>query len=226
MLKKQLAVIITCLLFCLSQETFAQSKKKRKSDKDAIAKVDSKAADTKKEPKPYKKVIDSSAVTQRGLIDVHKIDNKYLFEIPESILGSEMMTITRYSKTPAGGGIFGGEEINRQVVRWEKGLSNNILLRSITYVIMSPDEDKPMAQAVKNSTSDPIIGNYDVLAYKKDESGKLTGYVIDLTSTFDADVQTFSLDPIKKQLLNIQTFQKDKSFISKVSSGISPELLR
>jgi hypothetical protein len=28
------------------------------------------------------------------------------------------MTITRYSKTPAGG-IFGGEEINRQVVRWE-----------------------------------------------------------------------------------------------------------
>jgi hypothetical protein len=32
-----------------------------------------------------------------------------------------MMTITRYSKTPAGGGIFGGEEVNRQVVRWEKG---------------------------------------------------------------------------------------------------------
>jgi hypothetical protein len=36
---------------------------------------------------------------------------------------------------------------------------------------MSPDENKPMAQAVKNSTSDPI-GNYDVLAYKKDESEK------------------------------------------------------
>jgi hypothetical protein len=28
------------------------------------------------------KVIDSTAVTQRGLIDVHKVDNKYLFEIP------------------------------------------------------------------------------------------------------------------------------------------------
>ena len=40
-------------------------------------------------PKPYKKVIDSSAVTQKGLIDVHKIDNKYLFEISDSILGSE-----------------------------------------------------------------------------------------------------------------------------------------
>jgi hypothetical protein len=29
------------------------------------------------------------------------------------------------------------------------------------------------------------------LAYKKDESGKITGYVVDLSTTFDADVQTF-----------------------------------
>ena len=42
--------------------------------------------------------------------------------------------------------------------------------------------------------------------------------MLDLTPTFDADVQTFSLDPIKKQMLNIVAFQKDKSFISKVSS--------
>lgn len=222
MVKKQFTLIMICLLFCFAQGTFAQSKKKRRADKNASAKVEAKAPeskDGKKEPKPYKKVIDSTAVTQKGLIDIHKINDKYLFEIPDSLLGSEIMTITRYSKTPAGGGIFGGEEINRQVVRWEKGLNNNILLRSVTYVIMSPDEDKPMAQAVKNSTSDPIIGNYDILAFKKDSTGKNnTGYVIDLTSTFDADVQTFSLDPIKKQLLNIQTFQKDKSFISKISS--------
>jgi hypothetical protein len=39
---------------------------------------------------------------------------------------------------------------------------------------------------------------------KGDESGKITGYVVDLSMTFDTDVQTFSLDPIKKQLLNIQ----------------------
>ncbi|MFT4973953.1 MAG: hypothetical protein ACI9JY_003166, partial [Saprospiraceae bacterium] len=218
MLKKKLTLIIMCSLFFSVQGTFAQSKKKKKADKNATTAVDSKAADAKKEPKPYKKVIDSTAVTQKGLIDVHKIKDKYLFEIADSLIGSEMMTITRYSKTPAGGGIFGGEEINRQVVRWEKGLNDNILLRSITYVIMSPDEDKPMAVAVKNSTADPIVGNYDVLAYKKDESGKITGYVVDLSTTFDADVQTFSLDPIKKQLLNIEKFQKDKSFISKISS--------
>lgn len=219
MIKKNLTLLMASLLIFSAQETFAQSRKDRKkAATNATAKAETKPADTKKEPKPYNKVIDTTAVTQSGLITVHKMDNKYLYEISDSLLGSDIMTITRYSKTPAGGGIFGGEEINRQVVRWEKGLNNNILLRSITYVIMSPDADKPLAQAVKNSTADPIIGNYDVLAYKKDESGKITGYVLDLTSTFDADVQTFSLDPIKKQMLNIVAFQKDKSFISKVSS--------
>jgi hypothetical protein len=153
------------------------------------------------------------------LIDVHKIKDKYLFEISDSLIGKEIMTITRYSKTPAGGGVFGGEEINRQVVRFEKGLNDNILLRSITYVIMTPDTDKPISQAVKNSSADPIIANYDILAYKKGEDGKKNkSYVIDMNASFDADVQTFSLSSVNKQLLKIQSFQKDKSYIQDIKS--------
>jgi hypothetical protein len=83
---------------------------------------------------------------------------------------------------------------------------------------MSPDGDKPLAQAVKNSSANPIIGNYEILAIKKDKDGKESGYVIDMTPTFDGDVQTFSLDPVKKQTLSIQAFQKEKSFIQKISS--------
>ena len=219
-MQKKLTLITACLLLSFNQGAFAQSKKKNKKDKNPTTEAtEKKKPDAKKEPKPYKTVIDSNAVTQKGLIDVHKVDDKYLFEIPEALIGKEIMTITRYSKTPAGGGIFGGEEVNRQVIRWEKGQNNNILLRSVTYVIMSPDGDKPLAQAVKNSNSDPIIGNYDIMAIHKDPASKNNlGYVVDLTPTFDADVQTFSLDPIKKQLLNILAFQKDKSFIQAIKS--------
>ena len=219
-MQKKVTLIAACLLLSFHQGAFAQSKKKNDKDSSPTAAAsDTKKPDAKKAPKPYKKVIDSTAVTQKGLIDVHKVDDKYLFEIPESLIGKEIMTITRYSKTPAGGGIFGGEEVNRQVIRWEKGQNNTILLRSVTYVIMTPDGDKPLAQAVKNSSSDPIIGSYDIMAIKKDsESKNNLGYVVDLSPTFDADVQTFSLDPIKKQLLNIVAFQKDKSFIEVIKS--------
>jgi hypothetical protein len=55
--------------------------RKKEADKESSAKVETKGADAKKEPKPYKKLLIQLQL-QRGLIDVHKIDNKYLFEIP------------------------------------------------------------------------------------------------------------------------------------------------
>jgi hypothetical protein len=215
---KKITLTATCLLLLFCVEGFAQKKDKKKKSKEKTE-VASKKPEEKKGPKLYKKVIDSTAVTQKGLIDIHKMKEKYLFEISDSLIGKEIMTTTRYSKTPAGGGIFGGEEINRQVIRFEKGLNDNIILRSVTYVITTPDADKPISQAVKNSSSDPIIGMYDILAYKKDAEGKKNmGYVIDMNTSFDADVQTFSLSPLNKQLLKIQSFQKDKSFIQDIKS--------
>jgi hypothetical protein len=216
---KRLTLLGCLLIFLFSADVSAQKKKKDKKAPTTETSADSKKTEAKKEPKPYKKVIDSTAVTQKGLIDVHKVGDKYLFELSDSLIGKEIMTITRYSKTPAGGGIFGGEEVNRQVIRFEKGLNHNILLRSITYIIMTPDEDKPITKAVKNSSADPIIGNYEILAYKKDEKGKENvGYVIDMSSAFDADMQTFSLSPMNKQMLKIQAFQKDRSFIQGIKS--------
>ena len=217
---KKLSILSFLFIFFFSSDLLAQKKNKdKKKPTTEATSSDTKKPDAKKEPKPYKKVIDSTAVTQKGLIDVHKVGEKYYFEISDSLIGKEIMTITRYSKTPAGGGIFGGEEINRQVVRFEKGQNNTILLRSITYVIMTPDEDKPITQSVKNSSADPIIGIYDVLAYKKDPTSKENiASVIDMTAAFESDLQTFSLNSINKQLLSIQAFQKDKSFIQFVKS--------
>jgi hypothetical protein len=68
------------LLFCFCK-AFAQSKKKEKSRQKCSTKVEAtpESKDGKKEPKPYKKVIDSTA-TQKGLIDIHKINDKYLLK--------------------------------------------------------------------------------------------------------------------------------------------------
>ena len=115
----KLSIILSCGLVFMSAEMNAQKKDTQKKPSGTPT-AEAKKPDAKKEPKPYNKVIDSTAVTQKGLLDVHKVDDKYLYEISDQLLGKEIMTITRYSKTPAGGGIFGGEEVNRQVVRFEK----------------------------------------------------------------------------------------------------------
>jgi hypothetical protein len=55
MIKKKLTLIIVSLAF-FSSKTFAQ-KEKKKTDKESSAKVETKGADIKKEPKPYKKLL-------------------------------------------------------------------------------------------------------------------------------------------------------------------------
>ena len=110
---KQFQVFILLLLF-FNIESYAQKKDKKNNENPSVTQ-DAKKPEAKKEPKPYKKVIDSTAITQKGLIDIHKVADKYLFEISESLIGKEIMTITRYSKTPAGGGIFGGDDELRKL---------------------------------------------------------------------------------------------------------------
>ncbi len=164
-------------------------------------------------PKPYKEVITDKAKTNKGLMTVHRIDDKYFFEIPDSLLGREIMTVTRFSKTAAGGGIFGGEEVNRQVVKWEKGPENKLLLKSITLVIASGDSTKPIFKAVENSSADPIVGAFDIKSIRKD-----TSTIIEVGDFFKGDNQVFSLDPIRKQQLKITAIAADRSFIQHIRS--------
>ncbi len=222
MVRKILLLALTCSLTC-TLDVQAQKKKKKQEQpvtqevkKPEPAPRPAAAQAPKKGPKPYKDVIDSTAKTKVGLHTVHLVGDKYYFEIPDSLIGREIIAVTRYSKVPAGGGVFGGEEVNRQVIRWEKGQNNNLLLRSLTYVMMSPDSTKPIARAVANSSVDPIIGNFDILTINK--SGKAPNYVVDVTSLFDGDQQIFSLNPLRKQLLNLVAFQKDKSFIQSINT--------
>ncbi len=175
------------------------------------------SAAAKAAPKPYREVITAKAKTNRGLITSHLLDDKWYFEIPDSLLGRELMTVTRYAKTAAGGGIFGGEEVNRQVVRWEKGPENKLFLRSVTYTAVSTDSsDKPMFQSVKNSSAEPIVGVFDVKAYRKDSSAAAT--VIEVTEFFKGDNQVFSLDNLVKQRFKLTTIQADRSYIQSIRS--------
>ena len=88
-------------------------------------------------PRPYSEVITSKAKTSRGLLTIHRLDDKYFFEIPDSLLNREILVVNRISKAPAGAraGFLGyaGDEISVNVITFEKGPANKIFLRSISY---------------------------------------------------------------------------------------------
>ncbi|MDP4250482.1 MAG: zinc-dependent metalloprotease [Bacteroidota bacterium] len=160
-------------------------------------------------PRPYKDVIPDSAISRKGLFTVHQVGDKWFFEIGDSLFNREILTVTRFSKSPAGSRTYGGEQVNEQTIRWEKGPSDVVFLRVVTMISMSPDSTQPIAIAVRNSNTDPIAAAFDIKAYGKDSS-----VVIDVTDFFKGDNQPVSLSPALKRRYNLSGISGDRSYIA------------
>lgn len=171
------------------------------------------AAPAKQEPGPkkYADVITDKAHTQHGLFTVHKVDDKWYFEIPDSVFNREIMAITRFSKVAGGGAVYGGEEANEQTILWQKGPSNNVFLRVVT-IISVADSTNAISKAVNNSYVNPIAAAFDIKALSKDSSG----VVIDVTDFFKGDNQAVSMVPSYKRRLSLSGLASDRSYIQSI----------
>lgn len=178
----------------------------------AVAHSQSPPTGAKTGPKPFRELITDKAASQNGMIGVHKVDDKYYFELPDSLLGRLIMAITRVSRTPTGAA-YGGVEVNRQVLQWEKGPENKMLLRCVGFVNTSADSTQQIFQAVELSNVNPIVGAFDIKSTRKD-----TSVVIDVTDFVKADNQVFSLTPSQKQIYRISSQASDRSYVQSIRS--------
>ncbi len=204
--------LLPAILLCFTFTAFA----KHKEDKNVPA-VPGKTADSsdagasKKGPKPFDKVITSKAISKKGLFTIHKIDEKWFFEIPDSLFNREIIVTTRYSKTAAGGGVYAGEMVNEQTILWEKGPNNNVFLRVATVISMA-DSANDIFKAVNNSNLNPIAESFEIKAIGKDS----TSVVIDVTDFFKGDKQPVSLDAYNKKRFNLGSQIADRTYIKEI----------
>ena len=174
------------------------------------------AAAVRTSPKPYKEVITDKAVTQKGMFTVHKVEDKYFFEISNDILGREILSVTRYIKVPAvsgGRGAYGGEIANQVSLIFEKGPSNNVFVRVVTLINVADPKDE-IYKAVTNSNLNAITAAFPIAAFSKDSSG----VVIEVTDFFKGDNQVVSMNSNIKRSLNLGPLAADRSFIQKISA--------
>jgi len=173
---------------------------------------------TRPGPKPYKDVITDKAISKKGLFWVHKVEDKWYFEFGDSLLGRDFLIVNRISKAPidtrAGFTGFAGDEINENVVRFEKGPNNKIFMRNISFSVYQKDSTKPMYKSVQNSNVQPISAAFDIKAFSKDS----TGTVIDLTDYISSDNDILYFASFFKTALRIGGQQSDKSYIIDIKS--------
>lgn len=167
-------------------------------------------------PKPYSEVITAHAKTRKGLLTIHRIEDKYYFEIPDSLLNREILVVNRISKAPAGAraGFLGyaGDEISENVITFEKGPSNKIFLRSISYTEQGRDS-AGMYQSVRNSNLQPIAAAFPVAAYHTDSVSNDKSTVIEMTDYLMGDNDIFFFDARIKRSLGLNAYQKETSYI-------------
>ena len=140
-MKKIIKLLILILILTPNKDIYSQDDKK------------SAKTDAKTKTKSFASIV-SEATKDEGLFNVYLKDDKYYYEIPDSLIGRDMLMITRVSKMSVSIPLY-SHILNRQVLRWEKN-NNNILLRESSYVNFAADS-LPINEAVINSNFDPIL---------------------------------------------------------------------
>ena len=210
-MKKNLAIISLCVLMT----GFVQAQRPLSppvADTSATAGA-KKDLPAKTGPKSFKEFITKKAVSQKGVFTVHLQDDKFYFDIQDSLLGRELIAVTRYAKVAGGARKYGGEQVNEQTIQFEKGPNNRIFMRVVS-LISRADSTQTIAKAVKNSYLDPIVAAFEVKAYGKDSSSS----IIDVTDFFKGDNQAVSLSSFEKRNFNLSGLASDRSYIETIKS--------
>ena len=101
-----------------------------------------------KKEKTYSDIINNKTETDIGLFDVHKVDDKYYYEINDSLLGRDMLMVTRIvnmsKEIP-----ISRHKMSEQVLSWQK-FNDKILLKEISYSNYASDS-LPIKEAVSNA---------------------------------------------------------------------------
>ena len=205
---KLLFVVSAFLAFSCS--TAKKASKSNKGSATAMAKPPAKKPG-KDDIKPYNKVITKDAKTDKGLFDVHEVDEKYFYEIPDSLFEREMLMVTRISKTAAGLG-FGGGKLSEQVLRWQKK-GKKVLLRVVSHQVVAADS-LPVHEAVVNSNLEPVLYTFPIKAFSKDSLNT----VIDVTDLFSKDVKALGFPQRRRTQYRITRLDGQLSYIESLKS--------
>ncbi|MCC5913579.1 MAG: zinc-dependent metalloprotease [Balneolaceae bacterium] len=161
----------------------------------------------------YSSVITSDAISSSGVVDVHYVDDKIYYEIPDSLLGRDFLMVSRVAAVPHNflGFRSGGASTAEQVIIFEK-VRDKINIRQRLYNSVAPDS-LPISYSVRANNFEPIIASFDIKAIGPDSSST----VIQVNSLFETDVPAISgLNSGLRNMYQVRRLDASRSYIDTV----------
>ncbi|MBT8405692.1 MAG: zinc-dependent metalloprotease [Gemmatimonadetes bacterium] len=163
------------------------------------------AAPARAQDAPYDEVVPSSASTDEGLFDVHRVGDQLMFEIPDSLLGRDMIIMSRYHRVQQGLTNVGANMTPNVVVRWERRM-DRILMRAVTHSTTADPEDN-VSIAVENQSFASILASLQIEARGDGSS------VVDVTDLYMGDTPAFTLPASQRQRMAVRRYAADRSWL-------------
>ena len=179
---------LATLLLLTAPTAEAKGKPGRKSKKTEAAAE--KADTTKKEKKGYEELL-KGAVTDKGMFDVHRKGTDFLFEIPDSLMGRDILIVNKISGVPYAlndAGVNKGMGYGEKIVRFRKDtLYKKVWVMTYDPRITSPEGDR-ITRSVKDNYRETAIEQFPIEAYNSDS----TAVVIKVNKVFDGSEKSFN----------------------------------
>lgn len=153
---------------------------------------------------------------KEGMTPVYVKDGKYYLQISDSLIGRDMMMVSRISKGAAGirnqfDG-YAGDDIAHKMFRFEKAQDGKkIFLKNI---ILRERANGDMAENVAASNMQAIAASFEIKARSTDKKS----YLIDITDFLLSDTEYLFFGKRDKTTFKLGSVQKDKSFVSGIKS--------
>ena len=182
-------ILLVVLLF-QSIAVFSQDKKSKKKDaakteneakKDSTAKKGNTAA--------YNDFI-KDAVTKDGLFKIHTIKEKIYFEIPNEVLGKDLLIVNKISSVPAqinNAGINKGMNYENKLIRFYKDEKNNKVWAKTFDPKISVNKKDNIALSVRDNYGESIIEGFEIKTYGKDSA-----VVVQMNNVFNGTSKSFN----------------------------------
>lgn len=201
---------ITLLLLAVGTLAYAQ---KVPATKDTIAKDTTKTKTVEKTPEQkrteeYNKLIKKGGIERNGIFTVRKIEEKWYFEVHDTLINRYFLCVTRLKTAPQNLGYYAGEKMNQQTVYFEQKDEKTLIMRSFVNR-QEADSTHNIYTAVMNSSTNPIVASFNVIG----RNPKTKAQLIDVSYFFQQDNSIISLPNSFKTEKKLGGIAPDRSFV-------------
>lgn len=198
----------------------AQNKKtdkKKKGKVEVAAPVKADSAKVKEIPS-IEKFIKPTAKVHKGMFNVISQDDKYFVEVPNSLLGRDILVFVSIvqgsaQKERSMRDMYGyaGDAIHSKLITFENGTKDKLFIKEPMNNTIFPDTLSELYRASMMSNLTPIAYSLDIKARGANS------VVVDFTDLYNGDNTYFSLKGAM-DFMNVGSYQADKSYPTTVSS--------